>query len=231
MHAVPFVEATSHTGRLYRLGYLPDPLIHTPWEYVGNGRFDDPHCKAPAEPPLGRFRTLYSGRPRLGCFVEALAKFRPDPTFLAQMQALDASDDTVDTLADIGRIPADWREARAVSHFTLPTDTRWLDLRAAATIQELRKEFANLISRLGLLDLDISSVRGPRRELSQAIARRGYEDRFDGLIYRSRFSDEYDLWAIFEHRCVPEPIGSPQPIESDDPDFRDAAALLGLTIA
>ena len=46
---------------LYRLGWLPDPLEWSPWELIGDGRFDD------AEK---RFRVLYAAAQRRGAFLE-----------------------------------------------------------------------------------------------------------------------------------------------------------------
>jgi len=67
------LAASVDPGRVWRVGYRPDPWAWTPWQYAGEtgcfpGRWDDPR---------GWFRTIYAGRELLACLLEVLARFRP----------------------------------------------------------------------------------------------------------------------------------------------------------
>ena len=83
---------------LYRIGRSPDPLSAPPPEVPKNSgnRFDDPR---------GEFWVMYAAERRCACFIETLARFRPDLTLLARIQSLLPADD--DT-SEIALIPDDW---------------------------------------------------------------------------------------------------------------------------
>lgn len=187
-----------------------------PPEFTGGERFDD---------PLGRFRVLYAAEQRLACFVETLAVFRPPLALIEQLRPFWRGR----VPPRLGTVPADWHRQRAIVQFRIGQRQRWLDLRAAATYQALRVELAATILRLGLPDLDVSGVRGPSRELTQAIARWVYEHGYHGMVYRSRFDDAFDCWAIFEGAAT-IPDSAPESIKRTGPDLRAAAALLGLRL-
>ena len=211
----PVRRAATPRGALYRVGRLPDPLAWPPHELTGNGRFDDPQ---------GEFRVLYTGQ-RRACFLETLAPFRPSLEALSAWQQVTGSQEP----SPRGVVPADWYQKRAVARLRLGPGQRWLDLRATATREALRSELAAALLDLGLTDLDLSGVLGPRRHLTQAIARWAYEHGYAGIVYRSRFDDALSLWAIFEGAAF-EPVGVPEPIVPDDPDLVAAARLFGLAI-
>ena len=63
---------------------------------------------------------------------------------------------------------------------------------------------------LGLEDLDLSGVVGPKRQLTEAIARWAYGHGYASLVYSSRFDAALTCWAIFEG-AVFEPVGPPDP--------------------
>ena len=48
---------------------------------------------------------------------------------------------------------------------------RFVDIAAVDTMQHLRVALAPLLERLGVADIDLSSVTGPQRRLTQEIAR------------------------------------------------------------
>ena len=154
----PVRQAPTPRGVLYRIAHLPDPLAWVPWELAGGGRFDDPQ---------GQFRVLYAAAQRRGAFVETLARFRPAIESLAQPWQLAAGT----APAPAANISADWYEKRGIAEFRLSPGQRWLDLRAPETREELRAALANTLLTLGLSDLDLSRVVGPRRSFTQAIAR------------------------------------------------------------
>jgi hypothetical protein len=195
---------------------LPDPLAWPPWEYAGSGRFDD---------PAGEFRVLYATVQRRAAFVEILARFRPSLEALAALEAVTNSDEPLPRPV----VPPDWYHRRAVGRLRLAGRQRWLDLRSIQTREALRAELAQMLLEVGLEDLDLSGVVGPRRRLTQAIARRAYEGGCSGLVYSSRFDAALTCWAIFEGVAF-ERLGPPQPILPDDPDLLSTAQLFGLTV-
>jgi len=86
-----------------------------------------------------------------------------------------------------------------------------------------------MLLTLGLSDLDLSRVLGPRRTLTQAIARWAYERGYSGLAHHSRLDQTLSLWAIFEGSAF-EPVGLPEPITPDDPDLMSTARRYGLVL-
>ncbi|MDO8442703.1 MAG: RES domain-containing protein, partial [bacterium] len=174
-------EAVPPSQPLYRIGYLPDPLAWPPLQYVGSGRFDD---------PVRRFCTLYAAEQRLGCFVESLARYRPSPRALVELRNVTGAPDP--SLVPV--VPGDWWVRRRVGRFYLDPDQKWLDLRTLGTREALRVELADTILRLGLTDLDVSSVRSLNRDLTHAMARWAYEHGYNGVAYTSRFDDGLDCW-------------------------------------
>ena len=213
---MPVALATPPSGPLYRVALGPDPLLWPDPRYIGGSRFDD---------PLGQFRVLYVAEQRVGCFIESLARFRPDLTLLARLAAVTGVVGPIPTPI----VPADWYRRRTVGQLRLLPGQRWLDLRAPETLQSLRAELAQTLVRLGLPDLDVSAARGPSRELTRQIARWAYERDLQGVVYRSRFGDHVDCWAIFEGADTVA-AGPTTPIDPLDGDLHAAARLFGLSV-
>jgi RES domain len=212
----PVQRARTPRTALYRIGRLPDPLAWQPWEYVGSGRFDD---------PVGEFRVLYAAAQRRAAFIETLAPFRPSLEALVALQGVMNTDE----LLPIPVVPPHWYRGRAVGRFRLAPHQRWLDLRSMETREVLRRELAQTLLELGLEDLDLSGVVGPRRQLTQAIARWAYEHGYNGLAYSSRFDAALTCWGVFEGAAF-EVTGPPEPILPDDPGLLAAARLFGLFV-
>jgi hypothetical protein len=126
-------------------------------------------------------------------------------------------------------VPADWYRSRRVGTLQLGSGQRWLDLRAAETLQALRVELASALIDLGLPDFDVSAARGPSRDLTRQSVRWVYEHDFQGIEYRSRFADDLDCWAVFEGSAL-TPIGTVDRIAPDDRDMTAAATLFGLSV-
>ena len=83
------LEIRQPSGLVYRLGRRPNTWQPQEWSLAhadgtfGN-RFDDPE---------GYYRVLYASSQRVACFVETLARFRPDLVLLAELTAIDGPDD------------------------------------------------------------------------------------------------------------------------------------------
>lgn len=213
-------EALTPENAVCRLARRPDPLALRPWEFTGKERFDDPRR---------RFRTMYAATQRLACYLEALAPLRPSPRLIAAWRAMQG---TVE-LYPRPRIPDDWLRQRTLAHFRVVGKVRLLDARAIETCAVLRTELAETLEALGLPDLDPSTLRGPQRGLTQAIAMWAFEHGYGGIAYRSRFDDglayTLDCWALFEGTAT-EAHGRYEEVTRDDPDLRLAASLHGLEL-
>ena len=104
------LDTKAPNASLFRLGRKPDPWSPPDWSCAqpdgtfGN-RFDDPQ---------GNYRVLYAATQRVSCFVETLARFRPDLALIAELQAIAGADDHV----PLGTVPSDWYEPRVMGEAT-----------------------------------------------------------------------------------------------------------------
>lgn len=207
-------------NEVFRIGRKPDPWQPPDWSYAqadgtfGN-RFDD---------PLGYYRVLYASSQPVSCFIETLARFRPDLTLLSELSEMEGEDDFV----PLGTVPREWCEGRMIGK--AEAQGEYADIYASVWIAYLRAKLADECLRLGLQDLDASVIQSssPRR-ITQLASRQVYEIGCDGICYRSRYGRDLENWAIFE----PFPIRPKEsgPIRSDDPDLLQALQILGLKLS
>lgn len=106
-------------------------------------------------------------------------------------------------------------------------------------MQYQRSELALLADRLGIIDVDLSSVTSHQRRFTQGIARYIYDQvdetgrsGFAGIRYPSRLSPEWECWAVFDDRVrhLHGWPNIPSSVYPDDPDLQEVARLFGLTI-
>jgi hypothetical protein len=82
------LHATPGASPVWRIGRHPDAWAWPDWAYAeadgtfGN-RFDDPDA---------RYRVLYACSERVGCFLETLARFRPDPAVIAGLAEIESEE-------------------------------------------------------------------------------------------------------------------------------------------
>ncbi|MFN0073349.1 MAG: hypothetical protein ACKVVP_17855 [Chloroflexota bacterium] len=106
----------------------------------------------------------------------------------------------------------------------------WLDLRAIETREALRAELAKLLVELGLPDLDLSTVLGPWRRLTQAVARWASDHGYAGVVYASRLDARLHCSAVFEGaRFIAK--DAPEPVPPDDVDLVRALQVLGVALS
>lgn len=213
---------------VYRVGYAPTPWAWAGWEFAGTdgrftGRWDD-HS--------GVFRSVYAGSTLLGCLLEVLAHFRPDPVLAAELEAI-ADEDTYPT-ARAGSVPYSWLEPREAASATLRGT--FCDVTATESIAALRPAFIGLIHQLGQPDFDVAALRRARpRELTQRVATHLHATTdVAGVRFASRHGDEIELWAIFERAgndLVSPHLSDPAPVtlSPDHPALVEAFRLHGLT--
>ena len=166
-------ETRSPQARLFRLGRKPDPWEPPDWSRAqpdgtfGN-RFDD---------PIGNYRVLYSASHRISCFVETLARFRPDLTLLAELRAIEGEDDYM----TLGEVPKEWCDARLMGEADVHGD--YGDVYSAEWIGYLRQVLAVDCLSLGIADLD--GLRAPTRRTEKTDPTRFAQNLRTGILTES----------------------------------------------
>ena len=213
------LEARRPDGPLFRLGRRPDAWQPPDWflahsDGTFGNRFDDPD---------GYYRVLYASSHRLACFVETLARFRPDLSLLAELSAIEGADDFL----PLGTLPREWLAVRMMGSAKI--DGTFADLYAASWVSHLRKSLAADALRLGVKDIDLSTLENAQpRRLTQLASRQAYLLKFDGIFYHSRYGHSLENWAIFEPFPLENAIS--EVLSKDDPDFLEALRVHGIRV-
>ncbi len=189
----------------------------------GGNRFD---------PLMMTYGVLYFGSDLNTCFGETLARFRPSIELLALVK------DEWDELGfmTVGSVAADWRQRRTAVHVRLSGDLVFVDVESPETHQFLRSELALGLSSLGLSDLDVSTVRGPDRRVTQMISEWAYmtadgdQPRYAGIRYESRIRSGWECWALFDDEDLDIEVLEALPISPDMAALTSVATLFGLQI-
>jgi len=214
------LEKRRPTEPVYRLGRRPNAWQPPEWflahsDGTFGNRFDDPQ---------GYYRVLYASSQRLAYFVETLARFRPDLSLLAELEAIEGEND----FTALATLPRDWLTVRTMGSAEI--DGVFADIYDIAWVSQLRRTLAGEALRLGMKDIDLSSLeRAEPRRLTQLASREAYLLSFAGIFYRSRYGQTLENWAIFE----PFPLqraGSKE-FHEDDPDLLEALRLHGISFA
>ena len=213
------LEARRPDGPVFRLGRRPDAWQPPDWflahsDGTFGNRFDDPD---------GYYRVLYAASQRLACFIETLARFRPDLSLLAELSAIEGDDDFL----ALGTLPREWLAVRVMGKAKI--DGVFADIYAASWVSHLRKTLAAEALRLGVKDIDLSTLENaePRR-LTQLASRQAYRLNFSGIFYRSRFGHSLENWAIFEPFPLENAVS--EALSEDDPDFLEALRIHGIRL-
>jgi hypothetical protein len=214
------LEERRPTEPVYRLGRRPNAWQPPEWflahsDGTFGNRFDDPE---------GYYRVLYASSQRLACFVETLARFRPDLSLLAELDAIEGEDDFV----ALGTLPRDWLAVRTMGSAEI--NGVFADIYGIAWVSLLRRTLAAEALRLGMKDIDLSSLeRAEPRRLTQLASRQAYLLSFAGIFYRSRYGQTLENWAIFE----PFPLedSTSKEFSEDDPDLLEALRLHGIRLS
>lgn len=170
------LEIKTPAGPIYRLGRYPDPWIPPDWSHAqpdgtfGN-RFDDPNAC---------YRVLYASSQRSSCFIETLARFRPDLTLIRELQEIAGDDD----FFPLSKVPKAWCEQRVLG--TAKTWGDYADIYAVEWVGHLRRALSAECLKLGLNDLDVVALQqGQPRRLTQLASREVYRCGLSG-IYTAR---------------------------------------------
>lgn len=204
---------------IHRIGRQPDAWEYPDWAWANpdgtfGNRFDDPN---------GQYRVLYASTQRLGCFLETLARFRPNLTVYAAFEEMDGDNDVVSK----GIVPLDWFTNRLIGFGS--SFGRFADIGTAGWIAHLRTTLAPLCIRLGIRDLDASALQlTAPRELTQNVSAVVYNAGWNGIRYFSKYGNDVENWALFEGVDLSGDPGKPIPF--DDPDLLEACPLLNLDV-
>lgn len=178
-------------GRVWRVGFVTDPLGFVPLERRAyNNRFDDIHR---------RFGTLYCALVAETALREVLADLRPNTAAIArflqrfgQKAAADLSSATV---------TAEWRRRHVLAPARMKLDGSVLDLTDVEERRAIELRHADLLAAHGMSHLDLHEVTTRRRVVTQTIA----ADAFDALGSAAiRFASRLDglpCYALFEGRA------------------------------
>ena len=134
------------TISIHRIGRRPDPWQYPDWSRANpdgtfGNRFDD---------PKGNYRVLYASSTRLGCFLETLARFRPDLALYAELQAIEGEDDFVPA----GIVPREWLSQRLMG--SADAAGEFADIGTSEWVATLRGTLATLLISLGIPEFDAS---------------------------------------------------------------------------
>jgi hypothetical protein len=143
------LESKRPSGPLFRVGRDDDAWAAPDCAYAkedrtfGN-RFDD---------PAGVYRVLYASSQRLGCFIETLARFRVDVSFVADLPLMENGEDDFTAFGTVRRA---WIRGRCIG--TANVEGEYADLYALGWVSHLRTALAGIAVKLGMKDFDLSSL-------------------------------------------------------------------------
>jgi hypothetical protein len=202
-----------------RIGRRPDPWQYPDWSRANpdgtfGNRFDDPD---------GEYRVLYASSARLGCFLETLARYRPDLPLYAELAEIEGEDDFVPA----GVVPREWFDSRVIG--SAEAHGRFADIGASEWISMLRRRLASLLISLGIPDFDAAVLQrsGPRR-LTQNVSQFVYRQGFNGIRYLSKYGHDIENWALFEPADLT--ATREDEIRRDDPDLLEALRIFNLVV-
>lgn len=162
---------------------------------------------------------LYGCTQRVGCFVETLARFRPDPLVVHALSTIAGPDEGRPS----GTLDPTWLANRAVGRAEVGGD--FVAIGESTSLAYLNREYPWIAAEFGLPELDGASIRRAEpRALTQRLGRQLYNlsagsgPRFAGISYLSRLGDDLTNWAIFEQAATIDPV-LVERISPSDPDL------------
>ena len=216
------------TGPLYRIARGTEPWEYPDWKRAGTdssslahtfgNRFDDPNAE---------YRVIYASSQLVSCYVEVLARFRPDYALLAELRAMEGEDD----YQQVGVIPDEWFESRFIG--TAEVGGNYADLYRPAWVSYLRSRLQPLCVELGLSDFDVSDlIQATKRIVTQRASSIVYDlGAFAGIYYASRHGVGLENWALFEFKAIINPLIPVQRVSKNDSSLTQALEILHLGVA
>lgn len=212
------------TDPLYRIARGTRPWQFADWSKAGRdspsaattfgNRFDD---------PKGRYRVLYAASQPVSCYMETLARFRPDLELIRELRAIEGDND----FQPIGIVPEDWHDNRVLG--TARVEGNFADIYTYEWVSYLRDKLQPACISLGLPDFDLSILMQAQKRIITQLASEAVFDLggYDGIYYASRHGQGLENWALFEFKATIHPL-STQVVSAHDPAFKEALRCLGL---
>jgi hypothetical protein len=213
------LEIRTPTESIYRVARHPDAWQLPDWSRAKDGtfgnRFDDPESD---------YRVLYAASQEVSCYVETLARFRPDLELMEELREIEGDDDFL----PVGEVPLEWCANRVIG--TAAAEGNYADIYAAEWIALLRRKLVSECLRMGLRDLDASGLQNSSpRTLTQLVSRIVYDMGLAGVYYRSRYGHNLENWALFEPCRILRTKS--RKVTTDDEALAEAMGILGLKFA
>jgi hypothetical protein len=184
-------------GATYRIARKPGTWEWPDWQYVADdgNRWDDPQKI---------YRVLYTSSSILGCFLEVLARFRPNPNLIEAFDEILENDDHLPLTEEPGTVPMEWLNARRLAEAPDIQGT-FAALGHSESLACLNRDLVGLVKAHGLEELDGAAIRQKApRALTQAISAYVYNSvtsagsQYAGIYYLSRWGDDIGNLALFE---------------------------------
>lgn len=195
--ALDTAAVCSPASFLWRVGWREDPLSTRDY---GPVTFDDAQSGNRYDSLTGTYSTGYFGTTQEACLGETLDCLRPDPVLSALVE-----DDYASKGYKPGVIPASWRHERVLVRARIDTRTlAFLNMENTSVVAVIGERLGSL-EIYGLTGhLDIGVLRGRDRRITRAVSQHVHDgrERFAGLHYLSRHSNEWECWATFEERVA-----------------------------
>ena len=139
-----------------------------------------------------------------------------------------------DDFTAFGTVRRAWLKGRCIGKANV--EGEYADIYALEWVSHLRTALAEVAVKLGMEDIDLSSLeRAEPRRLTQQAGRIAFELGYAGVYYHSRYGHSIENWAIFEDWTMLDrfPIRQPksQKVAEDDPDLKEALRVLGLLLS
>lgn len=213
------LEIRTPTESIHRVARYPDAWQLPDWSRAKDGtfgnRFDDPESD---------YRVLYAASQEVSCYVETLARFRPDLTLMEELREIEGDDDFL----PVGEVPLEWCANRVIG--TASAEGNYADIYALEWIALLRRKLVSDCLRMGLRDLDASGLQNSSpRTLTQLVSRVVYDMGLAGVYYRSRYGHNLENWALFEPCRIHQTKS--RRVTTDDEALAKAMEILGLKFA
>jgi hypothetical protein len=213
------LEIKSPTQSIHRVARYPDAWQLPDWSRAKDGtfgnRFDDPESE---------YRVLYASSHEVSCFIETLARFRPDLTLMEELQEIKGDNDFL----PVGEVPLNWCDNRVIG--TASAEGNYADVYAVEWIALLRRKLVSDCLRLGIQDLDASALQNSSpRTLTQLVSRIVFDMGLAGVYFRSRYGHDLENWALFEP-CRIHRMKSSR-VTAEHPALKEAMRILELKFA
>jgi len=196
---------------LWRVGHIRDPIGFPPRaSYEWSHRFDDRER---------RWRTVYCAWTPETALREVLADLRPNAATLARFLRRYGPDAAAELATQ--PITRAWRRSSVLApvHVVLLDGAQVLDLTDPHEVRRLETSHSELLVAHGLGRLDLHEITTRRREVTQAIATRAYDEEHVGVV---RYPSSIDLagtpcYALIEGRAKLELAGDLVPLTDPPP--------------